>query len=55
MKIVSSLSEKEKKQLYYTIWAGLEFTPNPKYKGKYIETIFPKLKKLLGTDNVPTG
>ena len=53
--IVSSLSEKEKKQLYYTIWAGLEFTPNPKYEGKHIETIFPELKELLGTDNVPTG
>lgn len=53
--IVSSLSEKEKKQLYYTIWAGLEFTPNPKYKGKHIETIFPELKELLDTDNVPTG
>lgn len=47
---MSSLSEKEKKQLYYTIWAGLEFTSNPKYEGKHIETIFPELKELLGTD-----
>ncbi|HZH88779.1 MAG TPA: hypothetical protein VFD78_06325 [Chitinophagaceae bacterium] len=47
LKIISSLTKKEKKQLYYTIWAGLEFTPNPKYKDKRMENVFPELSELL--------
>lgn len=50
LKIVSSLNEKEKKKLYYTIWAGLEFTPNPKYESKNIQKLFPELTELLDSN-----
>ncbi len=48
LKIIKKLDDKERKAIYYSyIWAGLEFTPNPKYKKKTIEIAFPELTKQL--------
>lgn len=47
LKIIESLDDKERKAVYYKIWAGLEFTPNPKYEKKHIEVAFPELTKEL--------
>lgn len=47
LKLINQLNDKEKKNIYYKIWAGLEFTPNPKYKKKHIEIAFPELTKHL--------
>ncbi len=48
LKIINQLDDKERKAIYYSyVWAGLEFTPNPKYKKKHIEIAFPELTKQL--------
>lgn len=48
LNIINQLDNKERRAIYYSyIWAGLEFTPNPKYKKKHIEIAFPELAKQL--------
>lgn len=48
LKIISQLNEKERRAIYYSyVWAGLNFTSNPKYKKKHIEKVFPELTKEL--------
>lgn len=47
--IIDKMSEKEKRKVYYAILAGLDYTENPKYFGKKIEDVFPKLRKLLNS------
>ncbi|MFD2907176.1 hypothetical protein ACFSX9_00365 [Flavobacterium ardleyense] len=41
------LSRKEKKNIYYSIKAGLEFIPNIKYHKKHLHSIFPLISKKL--------
>lgn len=48
LKIISNLDPKEKKAVYYSyVWAGLDYTPNPKFSKKHIEVAFPELTKQL--------
>jgi hypothetical protein len=48
LKIINRLDDKEKRAIYYSyVWAGLEFTPNPKFRKKHIEGAFPELTKQL--------
>lgn len=48
LKLINQLQIKERKAIYYSyVWAGLEFTPNPKYQKKRIEIAFPELTKQL--------
>ena len=50
---ISSLSNKEKKTIYYSfIEAGLEYTSNEKYRKKNIEIAFPKLSKVIKCESV---
>lgn len=46
LEAIKNFSEKEKKYIYYSILsAGLEFTQNPKYEKRDIESVFPILSK----------
>ena len=54
LKIINQLNDKEKKAIYYSyVWAGLEYTPNPKFAKKHIEVVFPELTKQLKITKKP--
>lgn len=47
LQVVNSFDKKEKMLIFYSVWAGLDFTSNTKYKRKRIEVVFPELSKNL--------
>ena len=50
LKIINPLDVKERKAIYSSyVWAGLEFTRNPKYQKKRIEIAFPELTTMFQT------
>lgn len=51
LEIVSTVSDKDKRKLYHTIWAGFEFTTNPKFVNKKIDIAFPKIIELLAPND----
>lgn len=50
LRIINQLEREKIKTIYYYVKAGLDFTPNQKYKNKSIETLFPEMTKLVKND-----
>jgi hypothetical protein len=43
LKIIDHLDSKSKIAIYYTLWAGCEFTKNPKFAKKSVEEVFAEV------------